>query len=110
MSDETEFVARAIKDALSKRMWGLYDYSNYHGEHPPHVVRNEQTRASVFSSHDKTEARREYDRRCDLEPALAAIAAVREWDAKEDVRAYERRIAEVTARTRHNFRHRTNGF
>lgn len=37
-----ERVARAINDARQKRPYGLYDYSGYPGNTPPHQVKDER--------------------------------------------------------------------
>ena len=61
MSD-IERVGDAIESASKVRAFGLYDYSRYPGEGPPHVVRNELTGERVMATWDEGEARAKYER------------------------------------------------
>ena len=57
-----ERVARAARDAARDRAFGLYDYSSYPGDAPPHVVKNDRTGATVFRSNYRREAEDRYDK------------------------------------------------
>lgn len=58
-----EAVGRAIEAANVCRAVGLFDYSIYPGDGPPHVVRDFRLgrKDRVFSSYSRTEARAVYD-------------------------------------------------
>lgn len=73
-----ERVAKAGREAENNRAYGLYDYSRYAGDEPPHVVIYEKTRQIVFKSHDHEAARVEYCRLRDEAVARAVIEALRE--------------------------------
>lgn len=75
MSD-LERIGQAIEEAFRTRAFGLYDYTGYPGEAPPHVVRNELTGERIMASWSGDEAEAKYDecRRCYV--AQAAIDAM----------------------------------
>jgi hypothetical protein len=72
-------VGLAIERASNVRAFGLYDYSIYPGEAPPHVVRNEQTGERVMATWDRDEARTKYEECRRHYIATAAIKAMDEW-------------------------------
>jgi len=74
-----EIVGAAIETAAKVRAFGLYDYSSYPGDAPPHVVRNELTGERVLATWDEKEARAEYEARCRHYVADAAIKAMDQW-------------------------------
>ena len=57
-----EAMARAATKAASTRHYGLYDYSRYPGDAPPHVVIEEKTGRVAFGSDDSKIATAEYER------------------------------------------------
>lgn len=73
-----ERVGEAIATALDSRAYGLYDYSSYKGDRPPHVVRYEPTGAAVFRSSSREKAEAEWKRLNKAFVAQAAIEAMRE--------------------------------
>jgi hypothetical protein len=74
---DLDYLGLVIADAATTRAYGLYDYSSYPGEAPPHVVRNEITREEVFRSHDAEAALREYQRLSRVHTAKAVLTAMR---------------------------------
>lgn len=78
MSAMVKRVALAIEDAIAARSIGMYDFTGYPGDGPPHVVCDEITGERVFASHDRDEAQVVYDRLSRARVAEAAIAAMRE--------------------------------
>lgn len=76
MSDLTERVGMAIETASKIRAFGLYDYSNYKGSAPPHVVRNERTGERIMTSWSADAARAKYEQCCREFIAQAAIEAM----------------------------------
>jgi hypothetical protein len=74
-----EVVGLAIEQASKVRAFGLYDYSKYPGDTPPHVVENEITGERVLQSWDKDEARAKYEECCRRYIASAAIKAMDQW-------------------------------
>lgn len=79
MKSMLETVGTAIQDAQSDRPYGLYDYSSYPGEDPPHVVKDERTRKEVYRSEDGDVARLIYERLCREYIADVAIKAMDQW-------------------------------
>lgn len=88
MTEILDRVGSAIEHASKERPYGLYDYSNYPGDRPPHVVMYEKNGASVFRSRDAAEARSVYERLCREYIAGAAIEAMREPTTTMIVAAY----------------------
>jgi len=82
MDSMIERVARAIAGANAERAYGLYDYSGYPGDAPPHVVRHERTNEVLLRTNDRDEAQALYDRLTAEHPAIAAIKAMREPTAE----------------------------
>lgn len=78
MSAMVERVALAIEDAIAARSIGMYDFTGYPGDGPPHVVCDEITGERLFASHNRDEAQGVYDRLSRARVAEAAIAAMRE--------------------------------
>lgn len=74
-----EVVGLAIEKACKVRSFGLYDYSEYPGDTPPHVVVNEITGERVLRSWDKDESRAKYEECCRHYIADAAIKAMDQW-------------------------------
>jgi hypothetical protein len=80
-SELEKIVGDAIAEALDTRAFGLYDYSAYPGEDPPHVVRDERTGEAVFRSLAPEPAEAKYielSRTFVARAALTAAAQVRE--------------------------------
>lgn len=73
-----EKVARAIAECGNYRPYGLYDYSSYDGDSPPHQVKNEKTREVLLKSWNREAAESEWIRLNQAYVAKAAIAAMRE--------------------------------
>lgn len=71
-------VATAIEKALSRRAYGLYDYSKYPGIEPPYVVTDERT-GFVWRFTDIGQAQRFYEKLVREHVASAAIMAMTEW-------------------------------
>lgn len=74
-----EKVGLAVEKAYKTRSFGLYDYSNYPGDAPPHVVRNELTGERVMATWDSDEALAKYEECCRHYVADAAIKAMDQW-------------------------------
>ncbi len=79
MKSMLEQVGLAIERASGTRSFGLYDYTNYLGEGPPHVVRNELTGERVLATWDKDEAWSKYEECRRHYVADAAIKAMDQW-------------------------------
>lgn len=84
-----ERVAEALERVKNTRAYGLYDYSSYPGELPPHVVRDEIAGKAVLRTNDAVEARTLYEKLSREFVARAAIAALplaewlSEWESAE---------------------------
>lgn len=96
MSQQTllETVSDAIADALKVRAYGLYDYTNYPGDKPPHVVRDElakpgeQVEIARYSHRD--EALEHYEKLCREYTARSALAAINRWMADDFIERQRR--------------------
>ena len=56
MNEFLERLAKAIEDAGQDRIYGLYDYSMYPGDSPPHQVRDEKTGKVLLFASNHNEA------------------------------------------------------
>jgi hypothetical protein len=74
-----DVVGAAIEKAQSQKPYGLYDYSNYPGEAPPHVVRDERTGRRLLTTWDPEEARSLFEELKRFYVADAAIKAMDQW-------------------------------
>lgn len=61
MNEMVDRLIQALDKALEQRVYGLYDYSSYPGNAPPHVVVYEFTNETIFRSNDRNEAQSKYD-------------------------------------------------
>lgn len=84
MTEQTmiERVGDAIADALNATPYGLYDYSSYKGDAPPHVVRYEPTGLAVFRSSSREKAEAEWIRLNRVFVARAAVASITDHEAE----------------------------
>jgi hypothetical protein len=76
MTNDLDAIGTAIEDASSDRVVGLYDYSNYPGEAPPHVVRDERTGERILATWDAAEAEALFFKKRREHLALVAIEAI----------------------------------
>lgn len=74
-----ETVADAIVEAQKPRVYGLYNYSSYPGDMPPHVVRHEPTNKIVECFAEPEPARELYERLAREHVAREVIRAALEW-------------------------------
>ncbi|MET4197235.1 hypothetical protein ABIA95_000222 [Bradyrhizobium sp. LA8.1] len=79
MSTMLEAVGRAIKHAQSVRAFGLYDYTAYPGDAPPHVVLDEFKGKPVLATWNRDEAQKKYEECCRDYVAKHAINAMDQW-------------------------------
>lgn len=78
MTDARETIQKAaskFEDLPHGRRYGLYDYSGYEGEAPPHVVLSPDGE-TVYRSNDRDAASAEYDRLSRLHRADFILAAL----------------------------------
>jgi len=73
MTEMLKMVGDAIAKALDSRAYGLYDYSNYPGDKPPHCVRDERSNEVIFRSSSREKAE---ERWIELNRAFVARAAI----------------------------------
>lgn len=88
-------IARAIAEAGQHRPYGLYDYSGYPGESPPHVVRDERTGERLLITGDRDKAE-EYWRK--LSQEYVAHAAIAAWNTRSPAQAERVRELEEALR------------
>lgn len=73
-----ERIGAAAEKAALRCDIGLYDYSRYPGNEPPHVVIDEGTGARILRTWDPAAARREYQRQTRMRIGAAIVKAIQE--------------------------------
>jgi len=76
-------VSEAIAKADAHRKYGAYDYSNYPGDAAPHVIRDEDTGATIYRGWDSAYCHSEYERLTKEWVARCAIKAMEDWLAAD---------------------------
>jgi len=76
-------VSEAIAKADKHRKYGAYDFTNYPGDAPPFVIKDEDTGAVIYRGWDGKYCASEYDRLTKEWVGQCAIKAMEEWLAAD---------------------------